>query len=104
MIFEPAVKLTPPYKQGIYSYTFELPPTSKFYGPHTAFYLFAGQLRNKTVEIVINQDGQFFQTLTEKQYWQSNKIPMPLTINKTTIDLYIRNGDNNGPTYIIYVT
>jgi hypothetical protein len=29
---------------------------------------------------------------------------MPLTINKTTIDLYIRNGDNNGPTYIIYVT
>ncbi len=104
MIFEPAWKLTPSYKQGIYSYTFELPLTSKFDGPHIAFYLFAGQLPNKTAEIVINQDGQFFQTLTEKQYWQSNKIPLPLTINKTTIDLHIRDGGNIGPTYIIHVT
>ncbi|CAF5053252.1 unnamed protein product, partial [Rotaria socialis] len=26
MIFEPASKLTPPYKQGIYSYSFVIPP------------------------------------------------------------------------------
>jgi len=77
MIFEPAVKLTPPYKQGIYSYTFELPLTSKFDGPHTAFYLFSGQLRNKTVESVINQDGQFFQTLTEKNIGNQIKFQCP---------------------------
>jgi hypothetical protein len=104
MIFEPALKLTPPYKQGIYSYSFIVPPASKLYGPHVAFYLFAGQPVSKTAEIVINQDGQFFQTLSEKQYWQSNKVPMPLTMNKTTTDLYIRDGDNVGPTYTIHVT
>jgi len=49
-------------------------------------YLFAGQSDSKTAEIVINQDDQFFQNLSEKQYWQSNKVPMPLTMNKTTGD------------------
>jgi len=104
MIFEPALKLTPPYQKGIYSYSFIVPPASKLYGPHVAFYLFAGQPTSKTAEIVINQDGQFFQILSEKQYWQSNKVPMPLTINQTTVDLHIRDGDNVGPIYTIHVT
>ncbi len=67
-------------------------------------YLFAGQPNSKTAEISINQNGQFFQNFSEKQYWQSNKVPMPLTMNKTTTDLYIRDGDNVGPTYTIHVT
>ncbi len=104
MIFEPALKLIPQYQKGIYSYSFIVPPASKIYGPHVAFYLFAGQPTSKTAEIVINQDGKFFQTLSDKQYWQSNKIPMPLTMNETTVDLYIRDGDNVGPTYTIHVT
>ncbi|CAF1049904.1 unnamed protein product [Rotaria sp. Silwood1] len=103
MIFEPASKLTPPYKRGIYLYSFKIPPPSKLYGPNIAFYLFAGQPNSKTAEIVLNQDSKFFQTLSEKQYWQSNKIPIPLSINETTIDLYIRDGDNVGPTYTIHV-
>ncbi|CAF3358232.1 unnamed protein product, partial [Rotaria sp. Silwood2] len=76
---------------------------SKLYGPHVAFYLFAGQPNSKTAEIVLNQDDKFFQTLSDKQYWQSKKIPTPLSINETTIDLYIRDGDNVGPTYTIHV-
>ncbi|CAF3415461.1 unnamed protein product [Rotaria sp. Silwood2] len=103
MIFEPAFKLTPPYKRGIYLYSFIIPPPSKLYGPHVAFYLFAGQPNSKTAEIVLNQDDKFFQTLSDKQYWQSKKIPTPLSINETTIDLYIRDGDNVGPTYTIHV-
>jgi len=103
MIFEPALKLTPPYQKGIYSYSFIVPSASKLYGPHVAFYLFAGQPASKTAEIIINQNAQFFQILTEKQYWQSNKVPMPLTINETTVDLHIRDGDNTGPIYTIQV-
>ncbi|CAF4280852.1 unnamed protein product [Rotaria magnacalcarata] len=103
MIFEPASKLTPPYKQGIYSYSFVIPPPSTLYGPNVAFYLFAGQPTSKTAEIVFNQDDQFFQTLSEKQYWQSKKIPIPLAVNATKIDLYIRDGDKSGPTYTIHV-
>ncbi len=102
MIFEPAMKLTPPFQRDVYYYSFIIPPPSKLYGPHVAFYLFAGQPRNKTAEIVINQDGQFFQILSEKQYWQSNKIPISLTVNKTTIDLHIRDGDSTGPIYTIH--
>jgi hypothetical protein len=103
MIFEPAFKLTPPYKQDIYSYSFIVPRPSKLYGPNVAFYLFAGQLDSKTGGIVINQDGKFFQILTGKQYWQSNKVPIPLTMNETTIELYIKDGDNVGPVYTIHV-
>ena len=104
MIMEPAMKLTPPYKNDIYSYSFIIPHPSKLYGPNRAFYLFAGQPSSKTAEIVINQDGQFFQALTAKQYWQSNKIPIELTTNETTIDLHIRDGDTVGPTYTIKAT
>ncbi|CAF1041772.1 unnamed protein product [Adineta ricciae] len=103
MIFEPAMKLSPPYQAHSYSYSFVVPPPSKLYGPHTAFYLFAGQLESKTAGIVIKQDGQLFQILTSKQYWQSNKVPMPLTMNETTIELYIQDGDKVGPTYTIHV-
>lgn len=102
MIFEPALKLTPPYQQGVHDYSFTVPPASKLYGPHVAFYLFAGQPANKTAGIVINQDGQSFQTLTAKQYWQSNKVPMALTTDSTTIDLHILDGDKAGPTYTIH--
>ncbi|CAF0902052.1 unnamed protein product [Rotaria sordida] len=102
MIHEPALKLTPPYKRGTYLYSFTIPPPSKIYGPHVAFYLFAGQPKSKTAEIVLTQDGEFFQTLSEKQYWQSEKIPIPLSMNETIIDLYIRDGDTVGPLYIIY--
>jgi hypothetical protein len=101
MIFEPALKLTPPFKKGIYSYSFIVPPPSKLYGPNVAFYLFAGQPSSKTADIVINQDGKFFQSLSSKQYWQSEKVPIPLTVNQTTITLYIRDGDKVGPTYTI---
>jgi hypothetical protein len=101
MIMEPAFKLTPPYQPNIYAYSLIIPPPSKLYGPNRAFYLFAAQSSGKTAEIVINQDGKFFQVLSEKQYWQSNKIPIALEVNETTIELYIRNGDNIGPTYTI---
>lgn len=102
MIFEPAMKLTPPFQQDVYYYSFIVPPGGRLYGPNVAFYLFAGQPNSPTAEIMINQDGQFFQTLTGKQYWQSEKIPMPLNINRTTIDLHIQDGDNAGPTYTIH--
>ncbi len=103
MIHEPALKLTPPYQRGIYSYSFTVPPPSKIYGPNVAFYLFAGQPKSETAGIVINQDGKVFQTLTRKQYWQSNKVPIPLTMNETTVELYIKDGDNVGPVYTIHV-
>lgn len=103
MIFEPAMKLTPPFQQDVYYYSFVVPPGGKLYGPNVAFYLFAGQPASPTAEILINQDGQFFQTLTGKQYWQSEKIPMPLNINRTTIDLHIQDGDHAGPIYTIHV-
>lgn len=102
MIFEPAMKLAPPFQQDVYYYSFVVPPGGRLYGPNVAFYLFAGQPNSPTAEIMINQDGQFFQTLTGKQYWQSEKIPMPLNINRTTIDLHIQDGDNAGPTYTIH--
>lgn len=102
MIHEPALKLTPPYQKGIYSYSFIVPRASKLYGPNIAFYLFAGQPSSKTAAIVINQDGNFFQNLSGKQYWQSNKVPMPLTMNETTINLHIQDGDIAGPTYTIH--
>lgn len=102
MIFEPAFKLTPPYKQGVYSYSFIVPAPGPLYGPNVAFYLFAGQPKSKTAEININQDGKFFQILSEKQYWQSKKVPIPLSVNETRIDLFIRDGDNVGPTYTIH--
>jgi hypothetical protein len=103
MIFEPAFKLTPPYKHGIYSYSFIVPPPSKLYGPNVNFYLFAGQPDSKTAEIVINQDGKFFQTLTGKQYWQSKKVPISLATNETTVELFIKDGDDAGPVYTIHV-
>ncbi|UJR22142.1 hypothetical protein I4U23_025206 [Adineta vaga] len=103
MIFEPAMKLSPPYQGHSYSYSFIVPPPSKLYGPHTAFYLFAGQPKSKTAGIVIKQDGQLFQILTGKQYWQSNKVPMSLAMDETTIELYIQDGDKVGPTYTIHV-
>ena len=103
MIFEPAMTLTPPFQQDVYYYSFVVPPASKLYGPNVAFYLFAGQPASPTAEIIINQDDQFFQTLTGKQYWQSKKIPMPLTINRTTINLHIQDGDSGtGPVYTIH--
>ena len=103
MIFEPAMTLTPPFQQDVYYYSFVVPPASKLYGPNVAFYLFAGQPVSPTAEIIINQDDQFFQTLTGKQYWQSKKIPMPLTINRTTINLHIQDGDSGtGPVYTIH--
>jgi hypothetical protein len=46
----------------------------------------------------------FFQNLSEKQYWQSNQVPMSLAMNKTTGDLHIRDGDNVGPIYTIHIT
>ncbi|CAF0803781.1 unnamed protein product [Adineta steineri] len=83
MVFEPAFKLTPPYKH--------------------AFYLFAAQSSSETGGIIIKQDGNIFQTLTIKQYWQSNKIPISLDMEETTIELYIQDGDKVGPTYTIHV-
>ena len=103
MIHEPAMKLIPPFQQEVYYYSFEVPVASKLYGPNVAFYLFAGQPSSKTAEIIINQDQQFFQSLTAKQYWQSNKVPFPLSINKTTIDLHIQDGTDVGTTYTIHV-
>ncbi|CAF1097415.1 unnamed protein product [Adineta steineri] len=103
MVFEPAFKLTPPYKHGIYSYTMTVPSPSKLYGPNTAFYLFAAQSSSETGGIIIKQDGNIFQTLTIKQYWQSNKIPISLDMEETTIELYIQDGDKVGPTYTIHV-
>ena len=103
MIHEPAMKLTPQFQQGVYYYSFEVPPASRIYGANIAFYLFAGQPKSTTAEIVINQDGEYFQSLTGKQYWQSNEVPFPLTMNKTTIDLHVQDGAEVGPTYTIHV-
>ena len=104
MVSEPVFALSPTFKPNIYSYTFTIPPPSKLNGPHVAFYLFAGEPDSNTARIMIYQDGQFFQTLSGKQYWQSKKIPIPLAINETMIELYIQDGDDSGPTYRIHAT
>lgn len=102
MIFEPALRLTPPFQRDIYSYSFTVPPPSKLYGPNVAFYLFAGQPASSTALIVINQDGRFFQNLSGKQYWQSGKVPLPLSVNQTKMELFIQDGEKVGPIYTIY--
>lgn len=102
MKYERPFELTPPYQKGVYDYSFFIPRPRKPDGPNGSFYLIAGRPINETAEIIINQDGNFFQSLTEKEYWQSNKIPIPLSINGTTFDLHIRDGDSVGPTYTIH--
>ena len=101
MIFEAALRLTPPFQANIYAYSFVVPPPSKLYGPNVAFYLFAGQPKSSTALIVINQDGRFLQTLSAKQYWQSQKVPIPLSVNQTKVELYIQDGETVGPRYTI---
>ena len=104
MISEPVFALSPAFKQHIYSYSFTIPPPSKLFGPHVAFYLFAGETDSNTANIMLYQDGRYFQTLSGKQYWQSKKIPIPIAINQTTIELYIQDGEDSGPRYRINAT